>query len=156
MPKRKMNQTNSNDPEKKSKPNTFWALGLLNAMDDPDLKVFSDDEVVVIKDKYPKAKFHYLVLPKENISDLKKVDNNHVELLKHMDDVGRKVVEDEIKEGHMFKFGYHARASMQRLHLHVISNDMISSCLKTKKHWISFTSDFFMDSKGMKFLLIND
>lgn len=145
MPKRKSDHSTGNEPKPKS---TFWAFGLLNSMNDPNLKVYSDDTVVVIKDKYPKAKFHYLVMPKEEISDLKKVDENHVELLKHMEDIGRKVIEDDVKKGHDFKFGYHARASMQRLHLHVISNDMVSSCLKTKKHWVTFTTEFFLDAKS--------
>ena len=34
------------------------------------------------------------------------------------------------------------------LHLHVISQDFDSPCLKTKKHWHSFTSEFFLDSTG--------
>lgn len=38
---------------------------------------------------------------------------------------------------------------MHRLHLHVISRDMISDALKTKKHWNSFTTEFFIPSSGM-------
>lgn len=33
----------------------FWKQGLLAAMNDPNAVVDSDDEVVVIKDKYPKV-----------------------------------------------------------------------------------------------------
>lgn len=33
---------------------------------------------------------------------------------------------------------------MSQLHMHVISDDMISDRLKNKKHWNSFTSDFFI------------
>ncbi|CAH2039519.1 unnamed protein product, partial [Iphiclides podalirius] len=32
---------------------------------------------------------------------------------------------------------------MQRLHMHIISKDMVSPCLKTKVHWNSFTTTFF-------------
>ena len=32
-----------------------WSQGLLASMDDPELKVDSDDKVVIIKDKYPKV-----------------------------------------------------------------------------------------------------
>ncbi|KAJ8935567.1 hypothetical protein NQ318_001561 [Aromia moschata] len=35
---------------------------------------------------------------------------------------------------------------MLRLHLHVISDDMNSVCLKTKKHWNSFNTEYFLDS----------
>ena len=33
--------------------------------------------------------------------------------------------------------------------MHVISQDFDSVCLKNKKHWNSFTSPFFIGSKGM-------
>jgi aprataxin len=33
---------------------------------------------------------------------------------------------------------------MAQLHLHVISEDFDSECLKTKRHWNSFTSAFFL------------
>ena len=34
------------------------------------------------------------------------------------------------------------------VHLHVISQDFNSPCLKTKKHWNSFTTEYFIDSSG--------
>lgn len=34
------------------------------------------------------------------------------------------------------------------VHLHVISQDFDSPCLKNKKHWNSFTTDYFMESQG--------
>lgn len=34
------------------------------------------------------------------------------------------------------------------VHLHVISQDFDSSCLKNKKHWNSFTTDYFIESHG--------
>ncbi|KYN27117.1 Aprataxin [Trachymyrmex cornetzi] len=45
--------------------------------------------------------------------------------------------------------GYHAMPSMQRLHLHVISTDFNSPCLKTKYHWNSFTTPFFLHSQDV-------
>lgn len=32
--------------------------------------------------------------------------------------------------------------------MHVISQDFSSSCLKTKKHWNSFTTEYFVDAEG--------
>ena len=37
----------------------------------------------------------------------------------------------------------------QGKHLHVISQDFDSPSLKNKKHWNSFTTPYFVDSKGM-------
>ena len=39
----------------KKKPFGHWSQGLLSSMDDPELRVDSDDKVVIIKDKYPKV-----------------------------------------------------------------------------------------------------
>jgi aprataxin len=36
--------------------------------------------------------------------------------------------------------------SMRQLHLHIISQDFNSTSLKNKKHWNSFTTQFFCDS----------
>lgn len=41
-----------------------------------------------------------------------------------------------------------------QLHMHVISQDFSSPFLKTKKHWNSFTTDYFVDAEG-KFLKLN-
>ncbi|XP_049808600.1 aprataxin [Schistocerca nitens] len=122
----------------------FWANGLLTAMKDPTLIVKEDSIVVVIKDKYPKAEFHYLVLPKEDIHSLTNVTRANLPLLKHMDKIAQEITRNH--EERQFKIGYHAVASMARLHLHVISDDFNSPSLKTKKHWNTFTTDFFVPS----------
>lgn len=126
---------------------SHWSGGLLKSMEDPESIIKEDDKIVVIKDKYPKAQFHYLVLPKENIHSIWQVKKNHQDLLMHMHDVARGLVENQTD--HEFIIGYHAMPSMQRLHLHVISTDFNSPCLKTKYHWNSFTTQFFMHSSDV-------
>lgn len=42
------------------------------------------------------------------------------------------------------KVGLHARPSMNHLHVHVLSRDMHSDRLKVRKHYNSFTTDFFV------------
>jgi len=42
---------------------------------------------------FKQAKYHFLVLPKENVSSLAKVTKSHLQLLKHMDKVGQEVAE---------------------------------------------------------------
>lgn len=123
----------------------FWALGLLKTMKDPKYVIKTDNTVTVIKDMYPKARLHYLVLPNADINSLKSLTKEHVPLLKHMEQVAKDYVKDKHCEVN-FKFGYHAEASMHRLHLHAISEDMDSPALKTKKHWNTFTTKFFLDS----------
>lgn len=77
-------------------------------------KVYKDEKTVVIKDKYPKARYHWLILPWDPISSLKSVTRDHLELLEHMHAVGQKMVEQcPARETLDFRLGYHAIPSMR-------------------------------------------
>ncbi|XP_041342337.1 aprataxin isoform X4 [Pyrgilauda ruficollis] len=113
-------------------------------------QVYKDEKTVVIKDKYPKARYHWLILPWDPISSLKSVTRDHLELLEHMHAIGQKMIEQcPARESLEFRMGYHAIPSMSQLHLHVISQDFDSPALKTKKHWNSFTTDYFLNSQDV-------
>lgn len=124
-------------------------------MKNPANIIKSDDLTVTIKDSYPKARHHYLVLPKEDVPNLRSLNSAHLSLLEKMLENGRALVEEvKVKEPSLdFRYGYHASPSMARLHLHVISQDFDSPCLKNKKHWNSFTSDFFLDADKVAAIL---
>ncbi|XP_012310028.1 aprataxin isoform X3 [Aotus nancymaae] len=93
-----------------------WSQGLKISMQDPKMQVYKDEQVVVIKDKYPKARYHWLVLPWTSISSLKAVTREHLELLKHMHTVGEKVIVDTAGSSKLrFRLGYHAIPSMSWL-----------------------------------------
>ncbi|XP_078226681.1 aprataxin isoform X5 [Callithrix jacchus] len=125
-----------------------WSQGLKISMQDSKMQVYKDEQVVVIKDKYPKARYHWLVLPWTSISSLKAVTREHLELLKHMHTVGEKVIVDIAGSSKLrFRLGYHAIPSMSHVHLHVISQDFDSPCLKNKKHWNSFNTEYFLESQ---------
>ncbi|XP_062864739.1 aprataxin isoform X6 [Trichomycterus rosablanca] len=134
-----------------------WSQGLKVSMQDPKMQVYKDDRVVVIKDKYPKARYHWLVLPRESISSLKVLRSEHVDLLKHMQTVGRSMVQQCPPSSKLgVRLGYHAIPSMSHVHLHVISQDFDSPCLKNKKHWNSFTTRYFIDSDEVITMLERD
>lgn len=77
-------------------------------------KIYKDEKTVVIKDKYPKARYHWLVLPWDPISSLKSVTRDHLELLEHMHAVGQKMIEQcPARESLEFRLGYHAIPSMR-------------------------------------------
>lgn len=141
----------------KSESAGHWSQGLKASMQDPKMQVYKDDSVVVIKDKYPKARYHWLVLPWQSISSLKALRSEHVELLKHMQRVADQMVE-QCPDAHKlsFRLGYHAIPSMSHVHLHVISQDFDSPCLKNKKHWNSFTTDYFVESQDVISMLEHD
>lgn len=126
-----------------------WSMKLVSSMKNPEMVVQSDELTVTIKDAYPKAKHHYLVLPREDIPTLRCLNASHLPLLKAMLASGRSL-EEKLKADDsllQFRHGYHASPSMNRLHMHTISQDFMSPCLKTKKHWNSFTSEFFVNAE---------
>lgn len=141
----------------KSESAGHWSQGLKASMQDPKMQVYKDERVVVIKDKYPKARYHWLVLPWDSISSLKALRSEHVELLKHMQRVGDQMLQ-QCPDAHKlsFRLGYHAIPSMSHVHLHVISQDFDSPCLKNKKHWNSFTTDYFVASQDVIAMLEHD
>ncbi|XP_057371570.1 aprataxin-like isoform X2 [Daphnia carinata] len=123
----------------------YWKSGLSQAIMDVENIVASSDTVVIIKDKYPKAKFHYLVIPKvEQLNSARELTRSHINLLKEMQEKAKGLVKDRHPET-KFKIGFHAKPSMDHLHLHVVSTDFVSTCLKTKKHWNSFNTEHFLD-----------
>lgn len=58
---------------------------LLRTMHDPNSVVYSDNKVVIIKDKYPKSEYHYLVLPYEDIPNLNSCRYQHKTTLEYME-----------------------------------------------------------------------
>lgn len=117
---------------------------------DSSLVEYSDDQCVIIRDKYPKAKIHYLCIARDlSLQEPLDITSSHKEFLKHMKqaslDVLYRIFGRQIHD-HDVRMGFHAVPSMRQLHLHAISTDFDSPCLKTRKHWISFTNkDFFLE-----------
>lgn len=77
---------------KNSSKSIMWTLGLLKTMKDPKYVVYSDHKIVMIKDVYPKAKHHYLVISEEEIPGIKEVKPKHAPLLEHMERKAREYV----------------------------------------------------------------
>jgi aprataxin len=122
---------------------SHWNFGLLQSMNNPQLKVLEKSDHIVIKDKFPKAEHHFLILPLERIQNCASLTADHVPLLRNMVKTGWELAD---KYPHSrFRLGFHAIPSMSQVHLHVISQDFNSDKLKTKKHWNSFTTDYFIN-----------
>ena len=122
-----------------------WSQGLKQALKDPNNIIFESKNCSVINDKYPKAKKHFLVISKIDLSSMSVLNKNHVSLIEEMMEIGEDLQTKEKKNNPkmVFKMGFHAVPSMTRLHMHVISTDYDSTCLKNKRHWNSFTTSFF-------------
>jgi aprataxin len=122
-----------------------------------------NDDFVVIRDLYPKATVHLLILPR----DPAKQHQHPLEAFK--DSAFFEKLKKETSKWHTLaakelartlcpsnipvpnrnweaeiKVGIHSVPSMHHLHIHVISRDMHSPCLKHRKHYNSFNTSFFV------------
>ncbi|GAV55194.1 hypothetical protein ZYGR_0AS05180 [Zygosaccharomyces rouxii] len=153
----------------------FWKLALQDYIRKPQSfqeTIFWDDKVVIIKDAFPKAQFHLLVLPRDpqltkkhpttafDASEKSKLQSYVVKAQDYIFEQftakfsplnGNSFFKDEQefldKETFVQKFvqvGIHSAPSMDNLHVHVITKDFCSPKLKNKKHYLSFNSEFFI------------
>ncbi|KAG4080190.1 hypothetical protein HA402_008261 [Bradysia odoriphaga] len=94
-----------------SKNKGSWSLALTETMKDPSYRVISSEVAVAIKDKFPKAKYHFLILPYEDIVDVYHLTSSekHLKLMDEMELLAKNVIEvtdvhSEVKQnGKVFK-----------------------------------------------------
>ena len=113
---------------------------------------FRNRDFCIIYDAYPKAQVHLLLMfiGKDGCSDVNEMaeltPKNLVCLetvLKWLNATLLPFLQQSTNAP--IKCGFHAIPSMDRLHLHIVSQDFQSDRLKNKKHWISFThKDYFI------------
>lgn len=93
----------------------------------PDRILFQDDEIVVVRDRTPKASEHLLVIPRfEAISGTESLRPSHIPLLAHMLNAGEHVMTLQRHESSAANeelvVGFHRKPlrSVDHLHLHVL------------------------------------
>ncbi|EAA03023.5 AGAP012563-PA, partial [Anopheles gambiae str. PEST] len=126
-----------------------WSDGLIHAISNVKKQLFVSDLAVVIKDKYPKALHHFLVLPWKDIDSVYDLSSDDDGLLQNMYELGLKAIGTTGLTVDRFDFGYHMKPSMRRLHLHVISKDYYSPCLSHRYHWNAFNTEFLLKHESM-------
>ncbi|EIN07393.1 HIT-like protein, partial [Punctularia strigosozonata HHB-11173 SS5] len=122
---------------------------------------------LTIFDAYPKSMFHFLILPRvltsepaltaKDISSLRTLCKRGKDQAKAVvfglaeeAQRVRATIEEEMVNRYGFKWeiwtGFHTVPSMEHLHLHVLSADLVSSAMKNKRHYNSFhpTRGFFL------------
>ena len=135
-------------PRPRLPPGVSWEDGLTHAMSDPEQIFEEDDLTVTLFDAFPKARYHFLVIPREDIHSVKELTRDNLVLLKHIHKVAEKLIERVCKKepNTPFRFGYHAVPSLKRFHLHIVSQDFDSPKLWKEHHWNTFNTEYFMDS----------
>lgn len=137
-------------PPKPAAPAGLRALEQLafRPADHPSLVFFTTQRLVVAYDAYPKARLHLLILPRQPLPGPADLTGAHAPLLAHMRDLASwlsaQLSSSITPNLPPLRIGFHAVPSMRQLHLHLISSDLDSPHLKTKKHFNSFATDFFI------------
>lgn len=139
----------------------------------PNLVISYDENVIIIRDGFPKSVRHWLVIPRDNkVSRLDPIvalaNANNYAMLKPYVEKAKRMITQELQDqygGDWLNFvrcGVHVVPSLANLHIHVILQDFNSNRMKHKKHYNSFTTPFFVPfedfdpSPSRKTLLKND
>eukprot|EP00238_Polyblepharides_amylifera_P001613 CAMPEP_0196571856 /NCGR_PEP_ID=MMETSP1081-20130531/1984_1 /TAXON_ID=36882 /ORGANISM="Pyramimonas amylifera, Strain CCMP720" /LENGTH=392 /DNA_ID=CAMNT_0041888965 /DNA_START=24 /DNA_END=1199 /DNA_ORIENTATION=- len=94
------------------------------------------NSLVVLRDKFPKSRCHWLVLPRvSGLMGLTSLRVEHVPILEDMLAKGEAWAADHAPPGSSVRLGFHALPSMKHLHLHVITQDFSGTGMKKKHHW---------------------
>lgn len=136
----------------------------LDHPNDPSVIITTPD-FLVIKDAYPKALRHYLIMPRDevltHVHPLMALRNDKLRaaaaaMVKRVKDhivlelAGEWLIGDDKAGQSAFKNtfirgGVHRVPSMANMHIHVITQDFHLPRMKNRKHYNSFTTDFFVD-----------
>jgi hypothetical protein len=77
-----------------------WSSALFQYIESPescgDSVYYYDKEIVVIHDKFPKARIHFLVMPRQKIPDFSHLTTKHLPLLRKMFDRAQAVIAEYV------------------------------------------------------------
>jgi histidine triad (HIT) family protein len=81
--------------------------------------VYESEEVIAIKDKYPVAPVHLLIIPKKEYKDIQSIPSHEMEVLKEIVTVAQQLAEEfDVVEGYRLLTNNGAPAGQSIFHLH--------------------------------------
>jgi len=92
--------------------------------------VYEDDFVMAIKDLYPAAPVHILILPKKEMKNLQAMAKEDLHLMSHIVDVAQKLAKEyKIEDNYRFltNNGKKAGQSVWHLHFHLVGGKELGS-----------------------------
>ena len=95
----------------------------------PAKRVYENDVLFVIHDKYPKAPVHLLIIPKKVIRDLQSMEEADFPLLGEVVKVAQKLVVDFGLNGYrlVVNNGVHAGQTIFHLHFHLLGGHLLGA-----------------------------
>jgi len=94
---------------------------------------FEDDDLIVFKDVKPKAKFHFLVIPKKHIKSVNEIGEDDISLAGKMICRAKLVAKENSfsESGYklVFNCGEHGGQTVPHLHLHILGGEPLGGVL---------------------------
>ena len=82
--------------------------------------IYEDENIIVIKDINPKAKIHYLIIPKKEIPTINDLQEEDKELLASMFFVAKKIAKDlSIEDWYQLHFNVWPKGGQEVMHIHL-------------------------------------
>ncbi len=94
----------------------------------PSPRLYEDEKMIVIKDIEPKAKLHYLCIPKTHFALLSEMDEQKAELVKHCFTVIPKIEKELGLEGGyrvIINQGKNGGQTVPHLHIHLLGGELL-------------------------------
>lgn len=98
------------------------------AGDIPSPRLYEDEKMIVIRDIQPKAKLHYLCIPKTHFSRLNEMDETRAGLVKHIFSVIPTLEKTlGLEEGYrvIINQGFNGGQTVEHLHVHLLGGEVL-------------------------------
>ncbi len=94
----------------------------------PSEIIFEDKKAIVIKDINPKARIHYLIIPKKHIRSIRELKEREKSLISHLIFTAKKLAKKKKISGYklVFNVGKKGGQVIGHLHLHFLSGKIKS------------------------------
>ncbi len=94
----------------------------------PSKRYYEDEKIIVIKDIEPKAKLHYLCIPKTHFALLSEMDGEKAELVKYCFETIPKIQETlGLQDGYrvIINQGENGGQTVPHLHIHLLGGEVL-------------------------------
>ena len=94
----------------------------------PSQKLYEDDKMIVIKDIEPKAKLHYLCIPKTHFALISEMDEEKAEILKYCFQTIAKIKDSlGLEDGYrvIINQGVNGGQTVHHLHIHLLGGEKL-------------------------------
>ena len=85
----------------------------------PSDKVYEDDQCIVIKDLYPQAPVHLLVIPKKHIATISELEDEDQSLIGHLVLVAKKIAAEQGLPGYKLLWNVNKEGGQMVFHIHL-------------------------------------